>query len=722
MLAFVLFAIIAIEIYVVFQRYKNFKKKYTVPDDLQHLKPVPVVEGGLPFVGHGIEFSKDIIGFVEKCYEKYGPIFRVKIFRTDMVIVCDRTLIKEFFAKKESDFSLVKTLNRLFFGDAFSEDEEFLSTIMGVVKKTIKVKFEDFIPKISEEANRMIDIIKKEGDAKLKLSEVMTKFVARTSANCFMCLDLTDEFYDTLVSFSWLLNHIVILTYFFPKWFLKMISKPFLAYYRNKMINAIKPLIAEYRNDLEKNDSMILRKSVDYVDPKTGNTLLDEQIGSIIVCLLYVSSENTALGLTATILDLATNPTYWNKVKKETKQYLSDDNLKDLFKNAPIIDICFKESCRMGTHIFPLNRYPMLHDSHLGEYYINSDSVGLCAPLLMCRDKCASDLYKNSEVYRPERFLEGESYATTDLVTFGASTHLCPGKNFAIMEIKMAVALIVNNFKIFKLDNVPQADYFSPSAFAEKNAHVQFELLGDNDKDDDNNDIEKKTNTFIITHKNKHYNAIKLEGGGILIRNFLDCDEQMDLFRYTIDLSDGTDEQKNIGDASPTHPYPIVYHNLVYTGTSNCDMPQIWSSMGNELWETLNNYKDITGFEKDNFVTNSVYCQLFSEQSKLSNHMDQHCDWGISVSIGASADFVFGNETIILRSGDIVIADFSKVEHGIPKVYDDYPGFMDEEAVDNVRTFGMARLSVQIRDIDPAMFKRDDMMHIDDFKKMVKSY
>jgi hypothetical protein len=49
-------------------------------------------------------------------------------------------------------------------------------------------------------------------------------------------------------------------------------------------------------------------------------------------------------------------------------------------------------------------------------------------------------------------------------------------------------------------------------------------------------------------------------------------------------------------------------------------------------------------------------------------------------------------------------------------------GLVNVDWVDGVRTFGMARLSVQIRDIDPVMFKRDDMMHIDDFKKMVKSY
>ncbi len=37
-------------------------------------------KGGLPIVGHGISFSKDIIGFVKKCYQEYGKVFQLKIF------------------------------------------------------------------------------------------------------------------------------------------------------------------------------------------------------------------------------------------------------------------------------------------------------------------------------------------------------------------------------------------------------------------------------------------------------------------------------------------------------------------------------------------------------------------------------------------------------------------------------------------------------------------
>ncbi len=50
----------------------------------------------------------------------------------------------------------------------------------------------------------------------------------------------------------------------------------------------------------------------------------------------------------------------------------------------------------------------------------------------------------------------------------GAGIHLCPGKMFAIYEIKMAMALLTCHFERFDIPKDIEKDYFSPSAFAEK--------------------------------------------------------------------------------------------------------------------------------------------------------------------------------------------------------------------------------------------------------------
>lgn len=699
--------IVIIVLACLYYKISNYRK-YSKPAHLSHLKTVPVVSGGLPFVGHGLKFSKDIIGFVEACSQKYGKIFRVQIFRTDMVIICDREMLNEFFRAKENNLSLNTTLNRLFFGDAFTADEAFLPTIIDIVKTTIKVKYDDFIPKIQLEAQRMMEVMKSNAGKKISLTGIMMKFIACTSARCFVDMELTDVFYDALVSFSYILNKTVILTYFFPKWFLRLTAKPFLTFYRNKMISMLKPIINEYRINPDKTDSPILRKAVDYVDEKSGKSLTDEQVGGIIVCLLYVSTENTALGLSATVTDLAINHEYWNKVRRDCHKYIKNNDYVGLFRDAKVIHACFLESARMNTHVFPLNRYPIEQDCSVGGYHVGKAvSVGVCAPMMMCKENFANDTYENPTKYDPERFLtKKESISPTNLMTFGANTHLCPGKMFALMEIKTAVALVTSIFKPFSIQNLGKLDYFGPSAFAERQVETTLELRDSDDILKDEDEISSQ----ITNYNNK----------GWLIRDFLTRDEQIECYNYTINLSENSVEHAEAVNASDKHSYAITYYNLVYTGTRNCSNPYKLFDLGNKAIRLL---KEKVGFVgKSNFTPNSIHAQLFNEKAKLAIHKDEYCDWGVSVSLGASCEFSFDNEIITLNSGDVFVADFSKVDHGVNKISDEPPGWFHDDSGCGVKTFGFSRMSIQIRDIDPQHFKRDNMMTIDEFKKMVTSY
>lgn len=460
----------------------HFVKSYYNGRVPEGMKKVPVVKGSLPLVGNGLEFSKDIVGCVKKWTQEYGNIFRVKIFRTDMVIITDRNMLKEFFSAKEDELSLNDTLNRILFANAFSNDEKFLGTIINIIKSNIRIKYDEFTPKVLEEAMTMITEIRKSAGKKIIISEIMMKFIARTSAQCFLCVELTDRFYDVLMRFSHILNKIIILTYFFPKPILKIVLNPVLRYYRSKMVTMLTPLINKYRNDKTFKESPIIRAAVDYICPD-GSHLSNEQVGGILICLLYVSTENTALGLSATITDLSINPKYWEQVRRETKKYISEKNIIGLVKNSVYPEICFNESARMNTHIFPLNRFPVGKDMSIGGYYVgNTVSVGVCAPLLMC-DDLASDIYSNPKVYNPERFigLNKESKSSLDLLFFGAYTHLCPGRLFAKLEIKVAISLITNTFKPFTIEKMQPLNYFSTSVFAERNVEAIIELYDEND-------------------------------------------------------------------------------------------------------------------------------------------------------------------------------------------------------------------------------------------------
>jgi len=314
--------------------------------------------------------------------------------------------------------------------------------------------------------------------------------------------------------------------------------------------------------------------------------------------------------------------------------------------------------------------------------------------------ECSTDTFTNPLVYDPERFLQprNEPSDAKSVMTWGAGVHLCPGKLFALYEIKMATALITTTFEIEIPKVLPPLDYFSSSAFAERQVMCRLKPIESESKPEDSHEL-------II-------DGMKVEvftdgpNSGWLIRDCLDPLKQRAFYQYTIDLSSESSEHREILTAPMDRAYPITYYRLVYTNESNCEEPHKWFQWSRELLEKLK----IPGPDLD---FNSLYAQLYGLEGTMKVHKDEHVDWGISVNIGASCDFLFGSNTITLHSGDVFIADFSKVDHAVLKIHDNTaPGWFTEHC----ETFNRIRCSVQIRAVRTLP---DQLMTTEQFKSML---
>ena len=118
-------------------------------------KMVPTVDYNWPLVGHGISFGRDIIGFIETCRKRYGDVFHIKVFRKDICVVCDKTLVKEFFKKQEDEMSMYENLKAIYFDYAFSDNGDGLNRTIDIMNNTVGVRFDEFLPKIVEESKKI---------------------------------------------------------------------------------------------------------------------------------------------------------------------------------------------------------------------------------------------------------------------------------------------------------------------------------------------------------------------------------------------------------------------------------------------------------------------------------------------------------------------------------------------------------------------------------------
>jgi alkylated DNA repair dioxygenase AlkB len=330
--------------------------------------------------------------------------------------------------------------------------------------------------------------------------------------------------------------------------------------------------------------------------------------------------------------------------------------------------------------------------------------------------------YAEPETFKPERFLEGsEPKNPKNILAWGAGRHLCPGKQFAIYEIKAALALLTTNFYPLEIPpgELGEMDYFSPSAFAERQVRVRLQPLPQRELV-----VPDPVAKVLIRGKKCRVIGYGVGGKtmGWLIRECLNKREQQEWYRYTVDLSRDSREQKEISQAKLHKAFPLTYDHLIYTGgTSNCfKRPDRWYDWASRLWQDLCQAGHVIDFEPPSGITfSSLYAQLYGLEATMDVHKDQYIDWGISVSLGSSAVFEFGDHEIILNGGDVFVADFSQVDHSIKRIMDNAPGWWSEPESDlHPLTFGRARCSVQIRDYSRAT--NDTPISIEAFKAMVQ--
>ena len=215
---------------------------------------------------------------------------------------------------------------------------------------------------------------------------------------------------------------------------------------------AIYKMIDERRRGTHQGD--LLSALVFAKDEETGAGMDDEELRDQIMTLFIAGHETTATALCWVLYLLAMHPESERRLHAELNLALGDrpPTPADM-KSTTYCQYIIEEAMRLYPPL-PMFSRRAIDDDVLSGYHIPADSTILLSQYVTHRHPA---FWENPEGFDPERFTSERSEGRPHFAyfPFGGGPRRCIGDNFATLEMRLVVPMIVQKFRLQVASGVP---------------------------------------------------------------------------------------------------------------------------------------------------------------------------------------------------------------------------------------------------------------------------
>ena len=187
----------------------------------------------------------------------------------------------------------------------------------------------------------------------------------------------------------------------------------------------------------------------------------DQQVAGNVLTMLLAGEDTTADTIAWMIHLLWRNPRALARAAGEVRWVVRDVNNPTFEEIAKLdyVEACAHETLRLKP-VAPILPLETLREMTIGDVRV---PAGIIVSSLTRRDSVSDSHLARATTFDPERWLsanaesaaQNASSAKRVSMPFGAGPRICPGRYLALLEMKMAMAVLLGNFDI---DNVTTPD------------------------------------------------------------------------------------------------------------------------------------------------------------------------------------------------------------------------------------------------------------------------
>jgi len=454
---------------------------------------------GLPMVGNLHQINLDQFHLqLEKWCDELGPIFKIRMGPREVVCIADTDAINELFRLRPSVYRRVRAIESVtaemkIKGVFSAEGDEWKLQRKVVAQALNSAHIHRFFPKLYATTERLLK--RWENSAANAESVELCREVMRYTVDVTTQLAFGIDV-DTISSDGPVVQQH--LDKVFPMLH-RRINSPF-AYWRyfrlpsdralERSLAAIEETVNGFivacrermavNPDLYESPTNFLEAIIAAQASESGSDFTDKQIYANVLTLLLAGEDTTANTIAWACKYFIDYPEYFARARAEVDAVLGDDPLVSdhtQLREFPFIEAFVNETMRFKP-VGPVAPMETNEPVEMLGYAIPAGTsiFGLTRHIAVSPENFGLPADFDPDRWLPESTDTNALHNTDAFLPFGTGPRFCPGRNLALTEIKMVIAMICRHFDL-RLAN-PAVPVEEKLAFAmmPKNLDVTFAL------------------------------------------------------------------------------------------------------------------------------------------------------------------------------------------------------------------------------------------------------
>lgn len=409
---------------------------------------------GNVLLNKNFDLKNGLLEYLEQDVKNYPKISRGKVGPFWYVNVSEPDYIEHIFTNREiyikgRDNDNLKFLlgNGLLTnkGDFWMKQRRLMQPIFH------KQRLQGFVQKISESTNNMLR--EWEGSKQVDVHAAMTKVTLDIVGQTLMSANLSGDFKKVSDAVGVVMEGMIARTRSFvrlPYW---LPTQRNIAMKKNRAVldETIRDIINSRRADTKQYDDL-LTMLLEVEDADTAERMTDDQLRDEVITIFLAGHETTANALAFTFYLLARHPEARERIAKEVKDVIGDNELSyEQLNKLEYTTMVIKEAMRLYPPAWGIVRQAA-QDDVIGDFKITKGDTIVLSPYAVQRSE---RIWPEPTKFDPERFSaeRGKAIHRYAWFPFGGGARLCIGNNFAMMEMQIIVALLCSKYKLTLPDN-----------------------------------------------------------------------------------------------------------------------------------------------------------------------------------------------------------------------------------------------------------------------------